>query len=807
MGRDDLPVTLNDQGVIADGLPGAGKFFKEADLEVMDELEKRGLVYLNTKIKHEYPFCWRCSSPIIYFARKGWFLEVSRLRKELIKENEKINWIPPYIKGGRFGEWIKNAEDWAVSRERYWGTPLPIWRCEEGHLQVIGSLEELDKYAYSKNKFYVLRHGEAEHNLKEVMASGPEKGGKVSHLTEEGQSQAERAAKKIAQKKIDIIFTSPYRRAVETAEIVAKKVKAEVVKDDRLREINAGELNWKTIEEYRDFFGSPLERFTKAPVHGETWTEVKKRVFNFVRDINNCYQDKNILVVSHGAPLQMLQAAAGHLDNEGAINLKMIAPGEWQEINLSNLPYTEEGEVDLHRPYVDQIYLKCKKCRAKMQRVPDVADVWYDSGAMPLASVHYPFENKREVDGGALYPADFIAEAVDQTRGWFYTLLATSVLLGRKAPYLNVICLGLINDKFGQKMSKSRGNVVEPNEVISKYGIDAVRWYFYTINPPGEPKDFDEADVQLVLRQFFMILYNSFKFYELSSQPSYSGVKGMEVKHVLDRWILARLHETIREVTKNLDKYEIGAAARTIEVLVDDMSRWYIRRSRRRLGMQETLGAVLLGISKLIAPFAPFFGEMLYLSITRAGGLSGLKSVHLEDWPEVDASLVDEGLIQRMKKVRELAAQALRERAAAGVKVRQPLATIKVKAAELKDEPELLDILKDEVNVKEIVFDDGLTEEVKLDTEVTAALREEGLVRDLVRLIQNLRREAGLNPRDKINLYIHAPGFTETLERHLKALSGEVNAREVELKRSEKFDAELSTKIEGQEIWLGLRKV
>ncbi|MDP2650529.1 MAG: class I tRNA ligase family protein, partial [bacterium] len=318
----------------------------------------------------------------------------------------------------------------------------------------------------------------------------------------------------MAGKKIDIIFTSPYRRAVETAEIIAKRTKAEIVEDKRLREIDAGEFSWKTIEEYHGFFESPLERFTRAPSGGENWTDVKQRVFDFIRDINARYENKNILIVGHNGPNWLLELATLGIKNEEIFNLRGYGVGEWREINLRSLPYTEEGGIDLHRPYVDRISLKCKKCKGEMRRVPDVADVWYDSGAMPLASVHYPFENKKEVDGGALYPADFIAEAVDMTRGWFYTLLATSVLLGRGAPYLNVICLGLINDKHGKKMSKSRGNIIEPNEVINKYGVDAIRWYFYTVNPPGEPKDFDEADVQLVLRQFFLILYNSFKFYE-----------------------------------------------------------------------------------------------------------------------------------------------------------------------------------------------------------------------------------------------------------------------------------------------------
>jgi isoleucyl-tRNA synthetase len=443
-----------------------------------------------------------------------------------------------------------------------------------------------------------------------------------------------------------------------------------------------------------------------------------------------------------------------------------------------------------------------------MSRIPDVADVWFDSGAMPWASVHYPFENKKLIEKGIAYPADYIAEAIDQTRGWFYTLLASAVLLGAKAPYKNVISLGLINDKYGQKMSKSKGNVIEPDEVINQYGVDAVRWYFYTINPPGEAKNFDEAEVALVVRRFFLLLYHSFKFYEMM-QSNFAASRSEEGRkqHLLDRWILARLNETIAGVTRDFEIYEIGNAARQIEALVDDLSRWYIRRSRERPAMTATLGLVLLEISKLIAPFAPFFAEALYQAVARTGGFQVKPSVHLEDWPKKRRGWQDSKLIEKMEATRRLAAAVLAERSAAGIKVRQPLGLLKIKAEILKKEKEFWQILAEEVNVKEVIWDETITGEVWLDTRLTPVLVEEGRVRELIRLIQNLRKETALEPRHRIDLYLQIPEtMRPALGRWLDFLGQEVGAREIYFKATKKFDAELAVKIEGREIWLAIKK-
>ena len=710
VGRDyDLPFVqfVDGKGVMTAETPYAGVFVKKADPLVLQDLDKEGKLFDAPKFEHDYPHCWRCDTPLIYYARESWFIKMTAVKDDLIRNNNTINWIPESIGKGRFGDWLENVQDWGISRNRYWGTPLNIWQCECGHMHSIGSRQELFEM------------------------SGDEKA--------------------------------------------------------------------KTVE--------------------------------------------------------------------------------------------------LHRPYIDEITLKCPECGGTMHRVPEVIDCWFDSGAMPFAQHHYPFENKELFE--KQFPADFISEAVDQTRGWFYSLLAESTILFNQAPYKNVIVLGHVQDENGQKMSKSKGNAVDPFDALEKYGADAIRWYFYINSAPWLPNRFHGKAVQEGQRKFMGTLWNTYAFFVLYANiDNFDPTKytlDYDNLPVMDKWLLSKLNSVVKTVDDCLANYKIPESARALQEFVDEMSNWYVRRSRERFwakGMEQdkinaymTLYTALVTISKAAAPMIPFMTEEIYQNLVRSVDKDAIESIHLCDFPKVEEAWINRELEDDMEELLKIVVLGRAARNTANIKNRQPIGTMYIKADKEMGQF-YTDIIADELNVKEVKFANDvesfisysfkpqlrtvgpkygkllngirtalaeingteamnelrstglltldingnkveLSEEdllietaqtegyvteadgdisVVLDTNLTPELIEEGFVREIVSKVQTMRKEAGFEVMDKIHIYAKDNDkILELMKNHKEEIMSEVLAEDMTLGTTDGYVKEWN--INKEPVVLGVAKM
>ena len=742
--------TVNESGHFIAGTDFLeGRFVKDEEVavDIIKDLAHRGQLFKKEKYEHSYPHCWRCKTPLLYYARDSWYVRMSELRDELIAANETINWEPDHIKDGRFGEWLREVKDWAFSRERYWGTPLPVWSTEDGERVVVDSVETLKSLTKtSGNNYFVMRHGQTAHNLEGVWSCDSHV---VDPLTEQGKRQVEETARGLKDKNIDIIISSPFPRTQQSAHEVARILgidEKEIIADKRLGEWNIGKEYDK--RPFADFFAirnaSGADRYHFKTPDGESYADVFKRVGDFLYEIEEKYQGKNILFVSHGAPCRSLvNISEGISFNdlyEKTRDFNDFANAQVRPISFIPIPHDEQYNLDLHKPYIDQVELY--KDGKKLTRAKEVIDVWFDSGSMPFAQNHYPFS------GDLSYPADFISEAIDQTRGWFYTLLAVGVLMEKGAPYKNVICLGHLLDKDGKKMSKSIGNIVEPFEQMNKFGVDAVRWWMYSVNAPGESKNYDEKSVAEINNKVFNLFNNVLSFYELYRDTAIESQQRQST-HVLDQWIMVRLNQTVGEATAALDAYDLFKPTRTIRDFIDDLSTWYLRRSRDRIkdgdvDAKYTLYRVMKTTAKLMAPFAPFFAEYVWQKLKSE---KDEQSVHLSVWPVAD-TVVDMTVVT-MSVVRDLCTQGNALRKKLGISVKQPLQSIAFKDVELEEQ--FKELIKDELNVKEIL---STTDETHFDIIITPELKQEGIARELMRAIQDTRKQRGLMPEDSIELVI-----------------------------------------------------
>lgn len=773
--KEGLPMVqlLTPGGVFNDDAPELvrGQYYRKANDLIIADLESRGLLFKQEKYTHSYPHCHRCGTPLIYNAVTSWFIDIQSIKKRMLAENEKITWVPGHLKHGRFGKIVESAPDWTISRNRYWASPLPIWKDSKGAVTVIGSLEELKAHTKkSGNRYFVMRHGEGENNLSDPYYIKLHRDGS---LTPKGEMQAKERAQRFKEK-IDLIIASPCPRAAETAQIVAREIGLStdrITYDDPLREWEVSTdfdgASHAAMRKYyeEEYLSFPHKKFSD----GESFSELVKRVGAFLYDIETKYSGQRILIVSHSGTNRALQfvTEGRTFDELPSKPLQLLETAVTKELSFVPLPHNAEYELDYHLPYIDEVELVNEQGE-KLTRIPEVVDSWVEAGSMPFAEYHYPFENKQEFEKRS--PGDFISEYIAQTRTWFYYLHALGVMLFDRKAFTNVVTTGTILAAGGEKMSKSKKNFTDPYVLFDRYGVDALRYYLMSsVVMQAEDFNFRDEELKEVHNKVVNILRNTKAFYNLYKDAALSPSTGS--RHILDRWILARLGEVTKSTTAAFDAFDTVRATRPLRDFVEDFSTWYVRRSRDRMrdGDAAALGTmrhVLREFSKLIAPVTPFIADEIFISVRTDADPT---SVHLASWPASRFQLPGSSLLMNMEEVRRICSLALEARQKAGIKVRQPLQKLTADTRKLK--ADFLELIKDEVNVKEVV--DG---EFALDTVITEELKTEGEARDALRAVQDLRKQAGLSPRDAAVLVTESTAFAP----HAEALKANANVERIE---------------------------
>jgi len=765
---------------------------QRTDIEILKYLAHpdRNLLFAKKKITHSYPFCWRCETPLLNYAASSWFVMVTKIKDKLIAANKKISWTPSHLKEGRFGKGLETAPDWAISRSRFWGAPLPVWKCGACEKKfAAGSLNDLEtRRARKPNTYYILRHGERQDIPHEK--DNPKDYGPVAissdplvdiHISEKGKEDIRKRARELTQKGgVDMIISSDFIRTKETAQIMSTALGVPITYDERLRELNHGpSFEGRTVDEYWNYFAQARDRFAKAPNGGETLRDVRARVMAVVREFERNNEGKRVLIISHGDPIWMLESALENRTEEEtlAAREKYIKQGELREARVRNWSYDEEGRLNMHRPYIDEVVLRCD-CGGSMKRIPEVFDCWFESGSMPYGQQHY--------QGGTLenFPADFIAEALEQTRGWFYSLHVLAVALFESPAFTHVMGTGIIMAEDGQKMSKHLENYPDPTDMIHTYGADAIR--FYILSSPlmvAEDFNFSQKGLEDISKKIIARLRNVYFFYQMYAEEHAFHPPFDEKAHALDKFISYELLQTKQAVETAMETYRLDRASRALSDFTDIFSTVYLQYSRDRfkegaVGRREALGYfryVLVEFAKIIAPFAPFLAESLYNQVKYE---HAKESVHLEDWPEFSDQIRQYSDAYDEMKIAQTAVMfILSERSQAKIPVRQPLTSAWVRA--LPRGEEYRAIVRDRTNVERVEEDDtlGPVSGARIDTIITPELEEKGNLREFIRAVQDARKKESLKPQDRITLNINSGEvFRDFFERNKSKILHAVHA-------------------------------